>query len=236
MNEQYDDPAADRLADPLAGLLRPARRDVDAAALVDASVALARDVTRRPRRRTPRRAVAIGLAALVVAVPTSAAAYQWTTHTGLFGNPAYTEDVDSSEVLDLCAPDFPATARTLAPERLPLPAGATTEETARTVVHSLTRDCRHGRGVLTQATGVSHTFEAYAWCSWVNTWLADPAQRAEAADALHYYANSDLARLTAGDDNVLRWNNRIADAARDGDAATVRREQQVNCAGSGWRP
>ena len=138
---QYDDPQRD----PLAGLMAAARPVVDADAVRPASAALAREVARRPRRRTPRRTVAIGLAALVVAVPTTAAAYQWTTHTGMFGHPAYTEDVDSTEVLDLCAPDFPATARALAPARLPLPAGATRDDAARTVVHAWTRDCREGR-------------------------------------------------------------------------------------------
>ena len=230
MTEQYDDPLHD--------LLTAASRDVDPVAVREASTQLARDLARRPRRRTRRRAVAVGLAALVVAVPGTAAAYQWTTHTGMFGNPAYTEDVDSSEILDLCAPDFPATAARLMPERLPLPAGATRAEATGVVVSTWTKDCRQGNGALMQATGVSHAFEDYAWCSWVNTWMADPSARPAAADALHYYASSRLARLTAGDDHVLPWLNGIARAAGRGDAQKVGYEQRVNCDGGdyGWRP
>ena len=231
MTDPYDDPLGD--------LLTAARRDLDPAAVREAATGLARDVARRPRRRTRRRGVAIGLAALVVAVPGTAAAFQWTTHTGIFGDPvANTEDVDSSEILDLCAPDFPATARRLMPADLPLPAGATRTDATRVVVHTWTKDCRQGSGALMQATGVSHAFESYAWCSWVNTWMADPASRPAAADALHHYATSHLARLTAGDDNVLPWLGRIADAAERGDVKQVAYEQDVNCGGGayGWRP
>ena len=231
MTDPYDDPLGD--------LLTAARRDLDPGAVREASTLLARDVARRPRRRTRRRGLAIGLAALVVAAPGTAAAYQWTTHTGMFGDPvANTEDADSSEILDLCAPDFPATAARLAPEQLPLPVGDTRAEATRVVVRTWTKDCRRGDGALMQATGVSHAFEGYAWCSWVNTWMADPASRPAAAGALHHYANSHLARLTAGDANVLPWLNKIADAAAEGDATQVAYEQRVNCGGGayGWRP
>lgn len=234
MTEPYDDPGGD----PLAGLLTAARRDVDADAVRAESAALAREVARRPRRRTHHRGVAIGLAALVVAVPTSAAAYQWTTHTGLFGDPvANTEDVDSSEVLDLCAPDFPATARTLMPADLPLPDGATRQTAYHEVVRVLTRRCAT-EGDLMQATGVPAQAEGYAWCSWVNTYLADPPSRAEAAEALRHYANSDITHVVDDNGDMGRWENGIADAAERGDAEKVAYEQRVNCdAGRyGWRP
>src|ERR1043165_2226396 len=88
--------------DPVAALVTAGARRVATIGLVDPS---------GPRRRRFG-TVAVSIAALGVLAPSAAAAYSWSTHTGLFGQPdKYTEDVDNSEVLNLCAPDFPATAR-----------------------------------------------------------------------------------------------------------------------------
>lgn len=230
--------------DPVQALLTAARREVDTDVLLPSSSSLAVEIAAasaptRPRRR--RRVIALSVAALVVTVPTAAAAYTWTTHTGIFGQPdKYTEDVDTSEVLDLCAPDFPATARTLMPEDLLLPDGATAQGAFDTVLSWMTRDCRDGDGIgaRMQAVGVPSRAEAYAWCSWVNVYLSEPPARQEAAAALEHYAGSDLTRLVDADGGMTRWMNQIADAAARGEVERVRYEQRTNCGGGdyGWRP
>jgi hypothetical protein len=241
MSDTREDPADD----PVGTLLMSARREVDTSALRQPSTMLAGAVAAAPvqarSRRRRRRVIAASVAAFVVVVPTAAAAYTWTTHTGIFGQPdRYTEDVDASEVLDLCAPDFPATARSLMPEELRLPDGASREGAFDTVLSWVTRDCRDGDGVgaRMQAVGVPSRAEAYAWCSWVNVYLSDPPERAEAAAALEHYAGSEMSRLVDADGAMTRWMNDIADAAARGDVDRVRYEQRVNCGrGSyGWQP
>jgi hypothetical protein len=234
MTEQSDPPADDAVA----GLLGDAQRRVDTVAVAEASAELARDIAVTTPMRTRRRlgTVAISAAALAVIAPTAAAAYGWTTHTGMFGQPdKYTEDVDTSEVLDLCAPDFSATARTLIPDDLLLPAGATVAETRTVVIRILTKECSTS-GQLMQATGVPEHAESYAWCSWVNTYLADPSTRGNAASAMRHYANDDLTHTVDADGAMSRWMNGVADAAADGNAKKVRYEQTVNCDGGayGW--
>lgn len=104
----------------------------------------------------------------------------------------------------------------------------------------MTRDCRDGDGIgaVTQAIGVPAHAEGYAWCSWVNAYLADPTQRDEAASALTHYADSDITHVVDADGGMTQWENRIAHAAARGDARPVRYEQRVNCDGGdyGWRP
>ncbi len=239
MPETYDD----RLDDPIYHLMASARPEVDTEALEESSVLLARQLAATPvqSRGRRRRTVAISLAAVVAMVPTTAAAYAWTTHTGIFGRPdLYTEDVDTSEILDLCAPDFPKTARDLMPQDLLLPEGSTLEDASSAVVYAMTRDCRDGDGIgaRTQAVGVPAHAEGYAWCSWVNVYLTDETQQDKAADALRHYANSDLTHLVDADGHMTRWENEIADAAARGDAEQVRYEQRTNCGGGdyGWQP
>jgi hypothetical protein len=227
--------------DAVASLLSGGGRQVDTDAIADASVALARDIAVVTPARARRRrvgTVAISVAALAVLAPTGAAAYGWSTHTGWFGQPdKFTEDVDTSEVLGLCAPDFPETARGLIPSDLLLPAGATVAEARSVVIRNLTRDCATS-GQLMQATGVTASGESYAWCSWVNSYVADPATRDDAAIAMKHYANDELIHTVDSDGDAARWMNKIADAAATGDTQQVRYEQKVNCDGGayGWRP
>lgn len=232
------------LDETVQALLRPAGRGVDTNALVQASTTLATEIAAAPpltHMRRRRRAIATSVATLVALVPTTAAAYAWTTHTEIFGQPdRYTEDVDTSEVLDVCAPDFPATARLLIPENLLLPDRATAEQAFDAVLHSVTRDCRDGDGIgaRMQSTGVPARAEGYAWCSWINVYLAEPKTENESASALRRYANSDITNLVDADGGMTRRMNQIADAAARGDVEQVRDEQQVNCGSGtyGWRP
>ena len=62
------------------------------------------------------------VAAVAVAVPATAAATYWSTHTGEYGDPSHSEE-NASEWLDVCAPDFASVAADLAPTSRALPAG-----------------------------------------------------------------------------------------------------------------
>lgn len=223
--------------DPLAAVLTAGRQEVDTGLLRGASGDLARGIAATtPRKRRRPRAVALALAAAVVATPTAAAAYVWSTHTGMFGQPdRYTEDVDGSEWLDLCAPDFRATAEQLAPADLPLPPGLTLPMVQEDLFGTPAPDCADAR-VRQQATGISRRYENYAWCSWVNVYAASPERRVAAARAMKTLANTELARIVSVDGTVLALDNEIADAAAAGDVDRVREEQRVNCDGFGWRP
>lgn len=218
--------------DPLAAVLTSARRSVDTEALIDDSADLARRVAAGPRRsRRPRRAVSIALAAVLVGAPTAAAAYSWTAHTGVFGDPTTSEE-DASEWLDVCAPDFASTARTLAPRDLVLPPGATVDMAAEELWGTPDPACE-GVGARRQADGIRMAYESWAHCSWVHTYVAEPSLRDEAARRLKQLANTPL--LVAHDGGgTVEMLNELADAAAAGDVARVHQEQRVNCTGFGF--
>ena len=220
--------------DPVAVMLRDAARPVDRDRLVDLSADLAGQVAAvAVPRRSLRRMVAIGLAAAVVLVPTTAAAYSWTTHTGLFGDPEHnTEDVDRSEVLDVCAPDFLATARGLLPKDLVLAPGVTAEQVLDRAVANLTRQCTATTGVVTQATGVPAQAEAVAWCGWIDAYLADPTLADRAAAAFRHYADSPVTATVDGDGGYTRAKREVAAATARHDTGPARRDQQLNCTGA----
>ena len=158
----------------------------------------------------------------------------WTTRTGWFGRPdVNTEDVDTSEILDLCAPDFRSVADRLAPPSLPLPEGLTLPMVQEALFAKPDPDCS-GSGALTQATGISERYEAYARCSWYNAYLNDPAARPQASRALKALANSELTKITDGG-GVQAYHNQIADAAAAGDVEAVRHDKDLNCGDFGWR-
>ncbi|NNM47312.1 hypothetical protein [Knoellia koreensis] len=102
-----------------AGLARAVAQDV-----VESDRTLA-GRARRLRRR--HKVAAAGAAAAIVLVPTGAwAAEHFLAQTGRFGNPVANPDFeDRSEFINLCAKDFPAYVRTLAPTDLPAAPGKT---------------------------------------------------------------------------------------------------------------
>lgn len=222
--------------DPVDDLIRAARRDVRRPMVEEASAEMARAIARTPRSRRLRgRAAAAALVAAVVAVPTAAAAYVWSTHTGVFGQPdRSTEVVDGSEWLDLCAPDFRAEAEGLAPARLPLPPGLTLATVQEELFGTRPPECSTVGG-RAQATGIARSYENFAWCSWVHRYVDHPGDRSAAARALKRLANSELARTVDREGDVIAQDNEIADAAAAGQLARVVQEQQVNCADFGWR-
>ena len=83
------------MTDDLTALLTASRPPVDEAALLEVSVALARETVRTSRvaARARRRRRLVGVvAAVAVAVPATAAATYWSAHTGEHGDRSLTEE------------------------------------------------------------------------------------------------------------------------------------------------
>jgi len=217
--------------DPLTTLLPAARTDIDTVPAQDLSRGLAAAVRAESRPRA-RRAVVAGLAVLAVAVPGTAAAVQWTTHTGVFGNPALSEE-DASEWLDVCAPDFPATVRRLSPRDLALPRGVTVDTAVQDMYGEPDPACPEPGG-RAQADGITLDFESWARCAWVHAWLDDPTQRSAAVVQLTRLADSPLLAAHDGGGTVAHAHD-VAAAAADDDRAPVQREAEINCAQVGLR-
>jgi hypothetical protein len=202
--------------------------------------AVARSIStggRKPKRRRTvfrRRTAVLVAAALALVATTTALGFQLSARTGLFGNPAHTED-DGSEFLRLDAPDFEDFARSLVPREIPLPPGLGWEqEIARQV--SLGRE----EPGLMQETGVRATFAYYARCAWVKAWLdayraGDDRLRARATRALA--ASHGWAPLVAVDGGGVRdgFATMVAEPAARGEAGPVRAEFAANCTGMGLR-
>lgn len=142
-------------ADPLKS--HPFRKDDDLAAMASD---VASDVVAHSRRsrlkrlvRPRRRALALGLAVGLVAVPTTAwATVQFLAETGQYGAPGMTEN-DTSQLIRVCAPDFPAFYATLPTPSDPAPAGLTWPHIRRFVESQIGNLCRQGNA-LEQVTGL----------------------------------------------------------------------------------
>jgi len=182
----------------------------------------------RPFRLQARRRLAIAIAVAVAVPASTAVAYQWSAHTGWFGSPGMTEN-DTSEWLRSDAPDFRQVAADLVPD-LPLPRGAswTTE---------LDRQVEQGRSApgLVQVTGVRRTFEAYARCTWIQSWLLaferDDRQAARLAAGVIAGSSRWPATVATDGGGVVGRIRSLGAAAARGDARPLREELSANCAG-----
>ncbi|MEI2714506.1 MAG: hypothetical protein V9G04_14725 [Nocardioides sp.] len=216
MNEQPD---------PLAVLRR---ESYDSQAVRAAQDNLTRDIVRQaPARRTRRRRIALGVIALGVAVPGVAAAAELAgVHTGWFGDPVKnTEDVDTSEVLNICSPDYPATIP--GPPAEERPAGwdfvvADHREVGRSgPPQPRLSPRRHRRDDARNR----HRLDVclHAKCLWVGDARAaaakgDDSRRERAGRELKTLANSELNHKIDGG-GVVALDNAVADAVLAGDMA-----------------
>lgn len=196
----------------------------------DLSAELAREIAARPRRRRPSRRVAIGLAAVVVAVPGAAAAVGYSVYTGLRGDPVHnTEDVDRSPILRICVPGYGAVIERHRPTAAsPLPAGLTwamAEAEVRTIT---ARICAQGP-TLMQETGVRQQYNSWAVCAWMRAGVAPGADRAAAAAGIRRYAGDEVSRVTDGDGAIVPRELRLADQVQRGDLAGTKYEIRINC-------
>lgn len=218
--------------------LRAARPDIDRDALVAGSIDLARSVASTPRgRRMPSHRVALGVAAVVIAAPVSAAAAGFDPlNTGWFGDPTRnSEDADASEWLNICSPAYGTAIRSHQPASA-LPSGWTWEQaTTRLVADAESNpDCGPGgAGAVQQEIGVDSAYARYAICAWSAAAAQaadtqDDAARERAGRELKMLANSDLNHAIDGG-GIVELDNRIADEVLAGDVAGARERAENNC-------
>ncbi|WP_460934164.1 hypothetical protein [Phycicoccus ginsengisoli] len=131
------------------------------------------DRTLRGRVRTLRRrhkVATVATAAAIVLVPSGAwAAQHFLAQTGTYGNPAVNPDFeDGSEMINLCAKDFPEFVSTLAPTNLPTPPGHSWAEYAKRVAKNWDGDgsCATARAGYVQATSLQSDLITQANDDW----------------------------------------------------------------------
>jgi hypothetical protein len=185
---------------------------------VDAAVAQPVPIRRGRRALTGLIAAAV----VVVATASLAAAGVFTTHTGQYGAPHMTEN-DTSELLRVDAPDFPALALRLA-RGIPYPPG----DRAANYLHFLIRP-----NTEMQAKGITGHFAGDAQCAWYGYWLQarHDGNTAAATTALHQIAAlpswKAITDVDSGGPTYAAW----ARAAAAGDTAPIQQFVTVNCAG-----
>jgi hypothetical protein len=202
----------------------------------------------RPARR--RRLVIgvglIGVLAVGVAAPAAADVVRaFLAQTGTFGNAAYSEE-DSSEWIDLLAPDARDYIASIYPEDLPVPPG-TDLSTFRLLVADkiiaaahATSEQEGGVAIQQQRTGLMRSFESTAYQEWIRTWLiadqeGDTAGRDAATVALQDACTWSAFVATDGGGVIARMQT-FADAAKDGDREGVQAAAQYNLVegAGGW--
>lgn len=223
------------MTDPITDLLARGRAEVDTDLLRPEATSLAAAVRRSTPRRRPRRRIAIGLAAVLVAVPTTAVALGYDVRTGLFGDPSrHTEDVDGSEWLNLCAASYSDVVKRHQPAAdAPLP-GALDWSMASDMILAMTaRTCTDQGASVMQETGLVRQFNYWAQCAWLREAVAaidadDATRRDRAAGALRHYADTEVNHVTDGG-GIVEQDLAVAAEVGRGDASTARRQITLNC-------
>jgi hypothetical protein len=130
----------------------------------------------RPRRKLRKRRTLVAAAAGIGLIPTAAAAavVHFTAETGRFGLPGFTEN-DTSQYINMCAPDIGRYVATLEPSTRPLPPGSTWSGIGDNYVDSFAALCPpHGPGQLAQVTGIKTSLLAFSSCPWEEWALSAP--------------------------------------------------------------
>ena len=182
----------------------------------------------RPRSRWTRPSLGVALAALVF-VPSAAVAagVHFAAATGEYGPEELTES-NTSEYIDLCAPDIREYLLSKTPTGLPLPAGVSWSALAdRTVTNVQGDDCAPaGLGTMTQERGIALFLLSPAACAWATAFVeADSTGSAErSAEAAAGLVRIEDALLATGHDPAAR--DRRDRAARE-DAAAIRQQHAL---------
>jgi hypothetical protein len=149
--------------------------------------------------------------------------------TGQFGQPGMTEN-DTSEIVNLTAPDFPTVAQQLAGELRKSGLRFAPGYDAQRNIDAAIDRMQHGLAGETDVTGVKGQLADVAACTWERSWLA--------ADQLHEQAGMQAASAglhqTAGlrimsQINNAKWLAGLAKDADGGDAAPVQTDVNLNC-------
>ena len=197
------------------------------------SVAVADEVLRtghRPRRRWSRGWIAAAVAAAIVVPGTAVATgVHFAAETGRFGRPGMTEN-DTSQYIDMCAPDITEYVTTLVPGGVALPPGVTWAEVVDHLVTSGTQDCPpHGPGDTQDVTGIRSRLLIALQCPWE-------------ADMIHAAATGDTAEVRRAGQQIADDQDEVAaiggfgddgwktyrDAADAGDVAAIAQSYRAN--------
>lgn len=204
---------------------------------------LERLMQRRPRRRAWVIGGIIGALVIGAAAPATAGAVRdFLAQTGQYGA-GTGEDPDTTEWIDLTAPDAGEYMITLYPDYLPVPSGVDERQFRQEVVDQVIASARQssanegGVAVMQQSTGLVRTFESATYATWIGVWLAadDDAGRAEATRVLREACDWPAIVATDGG-GIVDMMRRFADAAEHGDRDGVEYAAQGNAEwpASGW--
>jgi hypothetical protein len=172
LTQGFDDVLAQILESDAEGVIRPLRR-----------------------RRMPRKAATLAIAGVIVASAGAAAAVKGGALTGLFGASGMTEN-DSSEYVNIAAPNFPALAHQLGDqlrsEGLRFAPGINADQMVDTLVketqlmvsrqergNSAAAKATRQHGSFMDVTGVKGRIAGLAQCTWQQSWI----QAYQASDA-----------------------------------------------------
>lgn len=217
----------------------------------DSGLRLLRAAAAAERPRSRRRLVATiasCAAAVMLAVPATAAASGYLARTGWFGNPepgspAGTTprgtEADGSEYIDQLAPDYVAFATLQWPNYARLPKGYDSHRFAQAIA---TQDAAQAaqtarqvgsKSSLIQVTSIVGHDEMMARCVWQAEWLEadaddDTARATAAAKALNEAARWPATVATDGG-GVVQGELTVAAAAASGDRAEVQAHHELNC-------
>lgn len=208
--------------DDLSHTLAAARLDVDRD-LASIHGALISEQLGTRARRGRRKRFGIGLAAIVITVSTTAAGTGvLALRTGTHGQPSrFTEDVDRSEWLNVCAPGYAEVVRKHQPDG-PLPGGTSWDVATRALVTQAQSSsyCANGEDSWQQETAIDSGYLFWAQSSWFcagvdaihsgerSGWVA-------AASQLQSIVDSDLmAKVDGG--GVRVHDARVASSIKDG--------------------
>ena len=153
------------------------------------SAAAARDVAAEvARRHRPRplrkRAALVAAVAGVVLVPATAAAAIYGARTGHYGLPGMTEN-DTSQYINVSAPDIRSYVATLELRTQPLPPGTTWDGIATNFISSFSAECPpRGPGAETQVTGIRNDLLEASACPW-ERWALSAPPAAAASNLAH---------------------------------------------------
>jgi hypothetical protein len=194
--------------------------------------AVAKQYRPRPRRLTRRGIAIAAVGAVLIPATAAAAVLHFTAETGQYGKPGFTEN-DTSQYINMCAPDIAQYIATLEPKTRPLPPGVTWNELAARYIASFRSGCPpRGPGETTQVTGIKTSLLTFSTCPWENWALTAPPSTATAdlQRADEVLADTQVAEHQVNPHGTSGWQ-RYRDQYAHASRAFLDYDYQVNCLG-----
>lgn len=184
-------------------------------------------------RRHRRLVASLALAGVLVGATGAAAATtsylgDSSALSGLFGQPGKTEN-DTSEIVNLGAPDFPTVARQLAAQLqaqgLRFAPGYDAQKNIDATIGRLAQP-----NIQTDVTGVKGWIAEDAACTWQRSWLQADEQHDRSGMNLSAAGMRQTAELKIMSQiNDATWQAGLAEDADRGNAAPIQRQVTLNC-------